>query len=690
MTKEERTAHANDISNQYVSRISPDKTDVMTEISKLPIQDIITIYSNAWYALKEGMFADVNMDALKAGEPQAQRYADAIEHVKNIVIERLKAAEMLWTVTDKITRSPFIDDVNHVWVFTEKELADSCVDYYMQQYRTTFVVTEIPKDKIIKFFGQTAHMKGAEYFRVDMGGYAGMKLKAEWIVKKPDFSDTPEINRPVMNPVFFRSVAKLQEERYYRADYEGKKEKLRTFEDDMIKAFHDTKFLIPVKGMDKVVDGKTEGKTSIQIPYLSKGEGENKQTFTPVFTDWEEFNKIYSQKEYGGWIWQPQDLLAASDDAVVVNAGSLGFEMSKKMIHQMLDIYEKEFSSKRTLSKDELPADFQPYVKDKMAPDTENIDGTFTVISRMLDAADGVWSNGPVECHDLIEAMATQLCFLVGSPAEIVKTTLKDDDIQKVKANLLSHGRDRIHNSEEESWIYYKPAGKRRTGGPEAAAEALNALNNDKKTDSQTRDPFAEKQAKAKMSPDDVRKYNAIQKKTGGIPLDPYGSEGVCDAINTTIQVLKDKHKDADMEYIQGAVSYTMREDGPYSELTEDERQRVVDIIVDYFSSEKHLGDVDVSVLKSIISSNYDMSDKQAQKNAEKFVRYPDIAKEFMDTAGSKTYGSGVEVAGYTAKTIKEMIGDRLSHIGVYNYLIYLAEEPDNAIRDLKAGLPRK
>ncbi|MCR4803750.1 MAG: SseB family protein [Lachnospiraceae bacterium] len=352
MTKEERTIHANDISDRYVPRISPDDTDIMAEIKELSIQDIITIYSNACYALEKGMFAGVNMDALNAGEPHAKRYADAIEHVKNIAIEKLKTADMLWTVIDKITRSPFIDDINHVWIFTEKELADECVDYYMQQYRTTFEVTEIKKDDIVKFFGQTAYMKGAEYFLVDMGGYAEIKLKSEWIVEKPDFSNTPYINRPVMNPDYFRAVAKFKEEYYYRANYEGKKEKLRRFEDDMIKAFHDARFLVPVKGMEQIkknLEGKDENgegtltkETEIYIPSVSKGEGENVSLATPIFTDWEEFNKAYSQDEWGGWIWTASDLLSAPADIVCLNVGSLCFEMSKNMIKQLLDIWNNQ------------------------------------------------------------------------------------------------------------------------------------------------------------------------------------------------------------------------------------------------------------------------------------------------------------------------------------------------------------
>ena len=85
-----------------------------------------------------------------------------------------------------------------------------------------------------------------------------------------------------------------------------------------------------------------------------------------------------------------------------------------------------------------------------------------------------------------------------------------------------------------------------------------------------------------KMSPEDVKKYNAAQKKTGGMPLDPYGSKHVCDAIEACITAVKNRGKN-DPDYIQGVISYTMREDGSWEELSSEERQRVVRVVTEYF-----------------------------------------------------------------------------------------------------------
>jgi hypothetical protein len=47
-------------------------------------------------------------------------------------------------------------------------------------------------------------------------------------------------------------------------------------------------------------------------------------------------------------------------------------------------------------------------------------------------------------------------------------------------------------------------------------------------------------------------------------------------------------------------------------------------------------------------------------------------------------------VEGYTAKSLKEKVGNKLNNLGVYNYLIYLRENPDEAKQNLAKGLPVK
>ena len=57
-------------------------------------------------------------------------------------------------------------------------------------------------------------------------------------------------------------------------------------------------------------------------------------------------------------------------------------------------------------------------------------------------------------CDNFMDACAEQMAMLVGAPAELVKTMLKESDILQTKENLERYGRDRICNDEEEAYIF--------------------------------------------------------------------------------------------------------------------------------------------------------------------------------------------------------------------------------------------
>ena len=62
------------------------------------------------------------------------------------------------------------------------------------------------------------------------------------------------------------------------------------------------------------------------------------------------------------------------------------------------------------------------------------------------------------------------------------------------------------------------------------------------------------------------------------------------------------------------------------------------------------------------------------------------IAKLLFNT--TRFYNDCYRVEGYSAQDIFEKT--YLTEIGAYNYLIYLKEDPEQALKDLKDGLPRK
>lgn len=321
MIKEEKSKHNNDISNRFIPRLL--EPGISGKLDKLSIQDLIVIQKDAKYALDKKIF--------HMNEDQSLKFGEVIEQIQSMIANKVKKADKLYIIIDKATRMPYLDNDASILVFSEREFANEALDYSIQQMRR-WEIKEIPKENIVSTLSCCFFMNGALGIVVD-NEQTFIHIFLEDLIEAPDFPDTRPENVPVVNPDFLRVLTMLEQERCWEATYEGKASRLRFFEDHMILTFVNAKFLVPAKGMSNLSKG---GK--IIIPSLSNGESKA----TPVFTDWNQFNRIYSQKEWDGWVWTAKDLLHAPDDAIVINAGEIGFAMDKKMIAKIFEIYEKE------------------------------------------------------------------------------------------------------------------------------------------------------------------------------------------------------------------------------------------------------------------------------------------------------------------------------------------------------------
>lgn len=84
------------------------------------------------------------------------------------------------------------------------------------------------------------------------------------------------------------------------------------------------------------------------------------------------------------------------------------------------------------------------------------------------------------------------------------------------------------------------------------------------------------------------------------------------------------------------------------------------------------------------------MTDKVASATLSKLERHPDILAEFHQWIRSKSFSkaNAISVAGFTAERLVN--STYLRPVGAFNYLVYLREQPTEALEDLKRGLPRK
>lgn len=103
-------------------------------------------------------------------------------------------------------------------------------------------------------------------------------------------------------------------------------------------------------------------------------------------------------------------------------------------------------------------------------------------------------------------------------------------------------------------------------------------------------------------------------------------------------------------------------------------------------------GNTKTEMLCRYIQQKYQYSEKRAYTMVKQIAVHDEIFEEFFNYARvgkfCKKDKSQTKICGYTAEILNRDYS--LSPLGAYNYLVYLIEDPEHAIADLKAGLPRK
>ncbi len=92
-----------------------------------------------------------------------------------------------------------------------------------------------------------------------------------------------------------------------------------------------------------------------------------------------------------------------------------------------------------------------------------------------------------------------------------------------------------------------------------------------------------------------------------------------------------------------------------------------------------------------LLKKDYGMNDKRAVQTIKKLLTHQDIYDEFVATSKTQKFMNPSYAVTISGLTAKQLYSDySLSLLGAYNYLIYLRESPEEALADLKKGLPRR
>ncbi|MFS9371503.1 SseB family protein [Streptococcus infantis] len=261
-------------------------------------------------------------------EESYQSNTRKLERLAEIVKDKLLAADSVYAVFSEKTGEPYLfsttyDRGEEGYLCTDPMIMLLTPSWY-RQFKETI---DGRPNSVVKLIENTEDKKGIEnflgtafYLNGALGAIFNSKevsISASALVQKPDYSNLPEIQVPVMNPDLVRwmllmgqldSPTTEDEEVIYKLYY-------KFFSEAMPKA----KFLIPLDAASEFKDESQEGSSfvlekdsSFNIPVKEGKDGRNS---VPVFTDWKRLRMVFDEK-WNGMIEEAGGMIEVFDYAI--------------------------------------------------------------------------------------------------------------------------------------------------------------------------------------------------------------------------------------------------------------------------------------------------------------------------------------------------------------------------------------
>ena len=261
-------------------------------------------------------------------EESYQSNTRKLERLAEIVKDKLLVADSVYAVYSEKTGEPYLfsttyDRGEEGYLCTDPMIMLLTPSWY-RQFKETI---DSRPNSVVKLIENTEDKKGIENFlgtAFYLNGALGVifnskevSISASALVQKPDFSDLPEIQVPVMNPDVVRwmllmgqldSPTTEDEEVIYKLYY-------KFFSMAVPKA----KFLLPLEADSGFPEGGQEANSFVleesakfNIP---TGEGKNGRNSVPVFTDWKRLRMVFDEK-WNGMIESAGNMIEFFDYAI--------------------------------------------------------------------------------------------------------------------------------------------------------------------------------------------------------------------------------------------------------------------------------------------------------------------------------------------------------------------------------------
>lgn len=312
--------------NFYVINLLND--DILSKIKTFTIQEILELITCASSALKYDTLMIFKDSKLKS------QYENIVSNdLKDILINKLQESE-LYCAFDDNTKSP-VDLNGRTFIFSNMEYITSFLVFMKNNYnRDTYSICKIDSNRASKFLYSLVELKGIKEIVVD-NGHNTVIINSEYVKMESPYKDEKDIR----NPKFYNALAKYLQEIKWSATYENKTKIENQLKFDLYKELVYTTFLVPVKGMNSIAQSIVSGRPiSLEFATITDSNG---KTFSPVFTDWEEFYKTYDKNEWSGYEWKLEDLVKAPGHEIVINCATLGSIFTKDTIKEVLNHFKR-------------------------------------------------------------------------------------------------------------------------------------------------------------------------------------------------------------------------------------------------------------------------------------------------------------------------------------------------------------
>ena len=204
------------------------------------------------------------------------------------VLQKLQKMEAFYVLFSRGTNNPFIicdpDTYNdQVWIFEENKDLEEMAKPLIEN-KNALAAIKVENKSFLHFFTTLISIGVNAVMFVEKERKTEFDL--EEIIRKPDYSNLPEKERPLLNPQMQISAIYFMQELRRGVKME-EKPTLKELEEEMAANLVKSKFLL-------AVEAGQEGE-QMQVPYIKDKEG---NVFQPVFTDPGAFSKFNGKKKF--------------------------------------------------------------------------------------------------------------------------------------------------------------------------------------------------------------------------------------------------------------------------------------------------------------------------------------------------------------------------------------------------------